>query len=39
MTEPRRLFDCLQYHLDRTPLEDMLAAKKVANGENTAHRK
>src|SRR5260221_1483993 len=28
MTEPRRLFDCLQYHLDRNPLEDMLAAKE-----------
>jgi long-chain acyl-CoA synthetase len=28
MTEPRRLFDCLQYHLDREPLEDMLAAKE-----------
>lgn len=28
MTEPRRLFDCLQYHLDRTPLPDMLAAKE-----------
>ena len=28
MTEPRRLFDCLQYHLERTPLEDMLAAKE-----------
>src|SRR4030095_13338513 len=28
MTEPRRLFDCLQYNLDREPLEDMLAAKE-----------
>jgi long-chain acyl-CoA synthetase len=28
MTEPRRLFDCLQYHLDRSPLDDMLAAKE-----------
>ena len=28
MTEPRRLFDCLQYHLERQPLEDMLAAKE-----------
>ncbi|MBP6591155.1 MAG: AMP-binding protein, partial [Chitinophagaceae bacterium] len=27
MTEPRRLFDCLQYHLDRKPLPDMLAGK------------
>lgn len=29
MTEPKRLFDCLQYHLDKTPLEDMLAAKEA----------
>lgn len=28
MTEPRRLFDCLPYHLERKPLEDMLAAKE-----------
>jgi long-chain acyl-CoA synthetase len=28
MTEPKRLFDCLRYHLDRTPLDDMLAAKE-----------
>jgi long-chain acyl-CoA synthetase len=28
MTEPRRLFDCLQYHLDRQPLDDMLAGKE-----------
>ncbi|HYM93102.1 MAG TPA: long-chain fatty acid--CoA ligase, partial [Chitinophagaceae bacterium] len=28
MTEPRRLFDCLQYHLDRKPLEAMLVAKE-----------
>ncbi|MDX2045963.1 MAG: long-chain fatty acid--CoA ligase [Chitinophagaceae bacterium] len=28
MTEPRRLFDCLQYHLERTPLDDMFAAKE-----------
>jgi long-chain acyl-CoA synthetase len=31
MTEPRRLFDCLEYHLERAPLEDMLAAKE--NGQ------
>ena len=31
MTEPRRLFDCLEYHLERSPLEDMLAAKE--NGQ------
>ncbi len=29
MTEPRRLFDCLEYHLERTPLEDMLAGKEA----------
>ena len=28
MTEPRRLFDCLEYHLERTPLEVMLAGKE-----------
>ena len=28
MTEPRRLFDCLQYHLDRKPLDDMFAGKE-----------
>lgn len=27
MTEPRRLFDCLNYHLERKPLSDMFAAK------------
>lgn len=31
MTEPRRLFDCLQYNLERTPLPDMLAGKE--NGQ------
>jgi long-chain acyl-CoA synthetase len=29
MTEPRRLFDCIQYHLDRQPLDDMLAGKEA----------
>ncbi|HEV7783156.1 MAG TPA: long-chain fatty acid--CoA ligase [Chitinophagaceae bacterium] len=29
MTEPRRLFDCLQYHLERQPLTDMLAGKEA----------
>lgn len=29
MTEPKRLFDCIQYHLERQPLEDMLAAKEA----------
>jgi long-chain acyl-CoA synthetase len=28
MTEPTRLFDCLEYHLERTHLDDMLAAKE-----------
>ncbi len=28
MTEPKRLFDCIQYHLERKPLEDMLAGKE-----------
>jgi long-chain acyl-CoA synthetase len=28
MTEPRRLFDCLQYHLEGKPLDDMLAGKE-----------
>ena len=27
MTEPRRLFDCIQYHLERSPTDDMLAGK------------
>jgi long-chain acyl-CoA synthetase len=29
MKEPQRLFDCLQYHLERKPLEDMLAGKEA----------
>ncbi len=29
MTEPKRLFDCIQYHLERNPLEDMLAGKEA----------
>src|SRR4030095_15319603 len=29
MNEPRRLFDCLQYHLERAPLEDLLAGKEA----------
>ncbi len=28
MTEPKRLFDCLEYHLERKPLDDMLAGKE-----------
>lgn len=31
MTEPRRLFDCLEYMLGRQPLPDMLAAKEQGN--------
>ena len=31
MTEPKRLFDCIQYHLERKPLEDMLAGKESGN--------
>ncbi|HET9824121.1 MAG TPA: AMP-binding protein, partial [Chitinophagaceae bacterium] len=27
MKEPRRLFDCIRYHLETSPIEDMLAAK------------
>ncbi|HQW42739.1 MAG: long-chain fatty acid--CoA ligase [Chitinophagaceae bacterium] len=29
MTEPKRLFDCIEYHLERKPLEDMLAGKEA----------
>ncbi len=28
MTEPRRLFDCIRYQLERKPLDDMLAGKE-----------
>ena len=28
MTEPRRLFDCIGWHLERTPMEVMLAGKE-----------
>ncbi len=28
MTEPKRLFDCLEYHLERTPLDVMMAGKE-----------
>ncbi len=28
MTEPRRLFDCIQYHLEKKPMEVMLAGKE-----------
>ncbi|MBL7737850.1 MAG: long-chain fatty acid--CoA ligase [Chitinophagaceae bacterium] len=29
MTEPRRLFDCIEYHLERKPLDVMLAGKEA----------
>jgi len=29
MTEPRRLFDCLEYRLERQPIVDMLAGKEA----------
>lgn len=35
MTEPKRLFDCLQFHLTRKPLPEMLAAKE--NGKWRAY--
>ncbi|PZR24778.1 MAG: long-chain fatty acid--CoA ligase [Citrobacter freundii] len=28
MTEPRRLFDCIEWHLERTPMEVMLSGKE-----------
>ncbi len=28
MTEPQRLFDCIQFHLENKPLDDMLAGKE-----------
>ena len=28
MNEPKRLFDCIEYHLTTSPLEDMLAGKE-----------
>src|SRR5215813_10752249 len=28
MTEPKRLFDCMAYHLERQPLDVMLAGKE-----------
>lgn len=29
MTEPKRLFDCIEYHLERQPLQVMLAGKEA----------
>ncbi len=31
MKEPTRLFDCIRYHLEGTPLPDMMAAKESGN--------
>jgi len=28
ITDSKRLYDCVEYHLEHTPLEDMLAAKE-----------
>jgi long-chain acyl-CoA synthetase len=28
MTDPKRLFDCIEWHLERKPLEVMLAGKE-----------
>ncbi len=28
MTDPKRLFDCIRYHLENAPIPDMLAAKE-----------
>lgn len=28
MTKPKRLFDCIEYHLQKAPLDDMMAAKE-----------
>ena len=28
MNEPRRLFDCIQYNLEKSPIDDMLAGKE-----------
>ena len=35
MTEPKRLFDCLEYHLERNSITDMLAGKE--NGKWRAY--
>ena len=28
MNEPKRLFDCIEYNLQQSPIEDMLAGKE-----------
>lgn len=38
MTEPRRLFDCLNYHLERTPIADMFSAKINGNWKSYSTR-
>src|SRR5687768_8078026 len=35
MTDPKRLFDCLEFNLERSPLPDMLSAKE--NGKWRAY--
>jgi long-chain acyl-CoA synthetase len=34
MTEPRRLFDCIEWHLERKPLEVMLSGKESGSWKN-----
>src|SRR5688572_25472197 len=38
MTEPRRLFDCLHYNLERQPLDDMLAGKEAGQWKKFSTR-
>lgn len=38
MTEPRRLFDCIEWHLERTPLEVMLAGKESGHWKTYSTR-
>lgn len=38
MTEPRRLFDCLDYHLERSPLDEMLAGKEAGQWKKYSTR-
>jgi len=37
MTDPKRLFDCLELNVERENLPDMLAGKE--NGKKTTERK
>jgi long-chain acyl-CoA synthetase len=34
MTEPKRIFDCLQYQLEKSPIDVMLAAKESGQWKN-----